>query len=111
MCLFDELCAVQVVAEDMFNHSHRANEHYLWGVLQSHRVMEEFVKENFAGHPKFHPQMIMFILETMVPWLELEGVSTACTNGSALLVTIQKLASSVDDFDSRLRSLEANAGL
>ena len=73
--------------------------------------MLEFVRENFTGHPKFYPQMVMFILDTMVPRVELEGVSAACANVSTLPVTVQKLASSVDTFDSRLRDLEATAGL
>ena len=53
----------------------------------------------------------MFISETMVPQVELEGFSAACANVRTLPVTVQKLASSVDAFDSRLRALEATAGL
>ena len=111
MCLFDELRAVIVVVEDAFNHPDRANGLYLLGLLQAHRVMLEFVKENFTVHPKFHPQMFMFVLDIMVPRVELEGVSAACANVSTLHVTVQKLASSVDAFDSRLRALEATSGL
>ena len=100
-----------VVAEDDLNHPDIANGIYLWDVLQAHQVMEEFVKENFTGHHKFHPQMVMFILETMVPRLDLEGVSLACANVSALSLTVRNLASSVDEFDYRLHALEATAGL
>ena len=73
--------------------------------------MLDFVKENFTGHPKFHPQMVIFILETMVPRVELEGVSAACENISTLPVTVQKLASSEEAFDSCLRDLEDTTGL
>ena len=73
--------------------------------------MADFVKEKFTGYPKFHPQMFMFILERMVPWVEIEGVSAACANFNALPVTVQKLASSVDAFDSRLCTFEATTGL
>ena len=55
--------------------------------------------------------MVMFILETMLPWVDLEGVYAACDNVSALTVTAQNLASSVDTFDSRLRALGATVGL
>ena len=55
--------------------------------------------------------MVIFILETMITRVELEGVSTACDNVSALPVTVQKLASSVDAFESRLSALEDTAGL
>ena len=44
VCLFDELLAVRVVVKDEFNYPDRANKLYLWGVLQAHRVMFEFVK-------------------------------------------------------------------
>ena len=47
----------------------------------------------------------------MVPWVELEGVSAACSNVSTLPVTVQKLASSVYPFESCLHSLETTAGL
>ena len=49
--------------------------------------------------------MVMFILEMMVPWVDLEDVSAACANVSALPVTVQKLASSMDAFDYHLRAL------
>ena len=67
LCLFDELRAVRVVAEDAFNHTDRANEIYLWGVFQAHWLMTDFVKNNFTKHPKLRPQMVMYILERMVP--------------------------------------------
>ena len=73
--------------------------------------MAYFFKDNFTGHPKFHPQMVMFILDTMVPWVELEGVYAACANVSALHVTVRNLASSVDAFDYFLRYLEATDDL
>ena len=53
--------------------------------------MLEFLKENFTGHHKLLPQMVMFILDTMVPRVKLEGVSTACENVSTMPVTVQKL--------------------
>ena len=71
VCLLDELLAVRLVAEDAFNYPYRFNKLYLWGVLQDHRVIAEFVKEKFTGRPKFHPHMVMFILETMVSRVEL----------------------------------------
>ena len=73
--------------------------------------MLDIVKEKFTGHPKFHPQMVTFILGTMVPRVELEGVSEACANVSTMNVTVRKLASSVNDFYSCLRALEDTVGL
>ena len=73
--------------------------------------MLEFLKKKITGHPKFYLQMFMFILEKMVPRVELESISTACANVSTLPVTVQKLASSVGAFDSCLPDLEDTAGL
>ena len=73
--------------------------------------MLEFLKKKTTGHPEFHPQMVIFILETMAPQVEIKGVSAACANVSTLPVTVQTIASSVDAFDSRLRALEATTGL
>ena len=53
----------------------------------------------------------MFILDTMVPRVDLEVVSATCANVSALPVTIQNLVSSVDAFDSYLCALEATYSL
>ena len=111
MCLFYELFAVRVVAEDAFNNPDIANELYFWGLLQAHRVMFKFLKKNFTGNLKFCPHMVMFNLDTMVSRVNLEGVSATCANDSTMLVNVQKLASSVDAFDYRLRALEATAGL
>ena len=55
--------------------------------------------------------MVIFILETMVPQVDLEGVSAACAIVSTLPVTVQKLASSMDAFGSLLLALEAISGL
>ena len=73
--------------------------------------MVDFVKENFTGHPKFHPQMVMFILEKMVPRVKLEGIYAACANFSALPLTVLHLASSVVAFDYCLCALENTSGL
>ena len=55
--------------------------------------------------------MVMFFLEKMVPWVELEGIFAASANVSTLPMTVQKLASLVDTFDYQLCALEATSGL
>ena len=111
VCLSDELHAVQVVMYYAFNHPDRANEFYLWGVLQAHWFMVDFVKEKFTGNPKLHPHMVMFILDTMVPRVDLEDVSAICANISDLKLTVRNISSSVDSFGSRLHALESTSGL
>ena len=49
----------------------------------------KFVKGNLTAHPKLHPHMVMFILETMVTNVELEGVSAACEDVRTLPMTVQ----------------------
>ena len=73
--------------------------------------MAEFVKKCFTGNHKSHPKMVMFILETIVPWVYIEGVSAACANVNALHVTAWNLVSSLDDFGSYLHALEYTTGL
>ena len=68
--------------------------------------MAEFVKDNFTGHPKFHTQIVMFILDTIVSQMDLEGVCAACFNVRALPVTVQNIASLVDTFDHHLCALK-----
>ena len=53
----------------------------------------------------------MFILETMVPRVDLEGVSATCANVSALPLNVRNFVSVVGAFDSFLHSLEATSGL
>ena len=73
--------------------------------------MAGFFKENFTGNPKFRPRVVMFVLEMMLPQVELEGVSAACDNVIALSVTVRNLVSSVDAFDYCLRALGSTSGL
>ena len=58
------------------------------GFIEGSSSYGRVLKEKFTGHPKLHPQMVMFVLETMVPWVELKGVSASCDNISALHVTV-----------------------
>ena len=88
--------------------SHATN---LLGVLQSHWVMAELVKEKFTGYPKFHPKMVMFILETMITRVELEDISAAYANVSALPLIVRNLVLPVDAFNFRVFALEATTVL
>ena len=55
--------------------------------------------------------MVIFILEIMISRVDLEGVSAACANVRTLPVTVQKIASPVEAFESSLSALETTAGL
>ena len=55
--------------------------------------------------------MVMFILETTVPRLDLEGVSVTFAYVSSLPFTVQNIELSVDALDSHIHALEATVGL
>ena len=76
--LFTELRKVRVTAEQACDDGDRTNGRYLWAILQAHRVQDEFVKYNFIGHGKFHPEMVKFLLHNMVPRSELERLNGTC---------------------------------
>ena len=78
--IFQELQKVRVVAEHAYNFPARANALYLWEVLQTHRVMVQFVCTNFREHPMFHPKKIMFLFKTSVPKSEIDRVSFLVNN-------------------------------
>jgi hypothetical protein len=39
---------------------------FIWGVLQCHRVMDEFIKAKFQSHPSFVKEMSLFVLTERV---------------------------------------------
>jgi hypothetical protein len=39
---------------------------FIWGVLQCHRIMDEFIKFNFQSHPAFVKEMSLFVLTEQV---------------------------------------------
>jgi hypothetical protein len=108
--VFKELRKVRVAAEHASETKDLANDRYLWAVLQAHRVQREFIECNFFGHPRFHPQMVKFILEHMVPRNELERLTTACRDVSGLPARISTLERSVDNMRTRLVALERKGG-
>ena len=103
---FQELRSARVVAENAFNYPDRANALYLWGVVQAHRVMKEFVKHNFSEHPAFHPKLLQFLFKTSTPRVEMAKMTTTINGLSGLPATLTALSSSVDSVVSRVNTLE-----
>ena len=115
--IFRELRKVRVGSEHAYNFPHRANALYLWGILQAHRVMAEFVKTNFREHPMFHPKMIMFLFETSVPKSEIDRVIALVHSVRALPTTVDTITRNInsvkgrmDSFEDRLAALERAGG-
>ena len=104
--IFRELRKVRVGSEHAYSFSDRANPLYLWGVLQAHRVMADFVKTNFREHPMFHPKMIMFLFETSVPKSEIDRVIALVTSVRALPTTVDTLMRGLNSVKSRMDTVE-----
>jgi len=73
--LFQELYEVRVEAESVHASVDNANGLYLWGVLQAHRVIQNFMDHKFSMHPAFYPQLMMFLFENVVPCQDFEELS------------------------------------
>ena len=87
--LFDELCILTILTKQM-----NVTSGVCYRLIGSRHILFKKI----SGYPKFHPQIIIFILETMVPWVKLEGVSAACANVSALPFTVKILTSHWEHF-------------
>jgi hypothetical protein len=49
---------------------------FIWAVFQSHRVMEEFIRVGFKGHPAIVKQMSLFMVTERVDPSEILGMMT-----------------------------------
>jgi hypothetical protein len=108
--IFKQLRSARVVAESAYTNEDNVNGIYLWGVLQAHRVMKKFIGSGFTGHEEFHPQMIMFLFETMTPRSEVAQLRTLSTTFSGIADTVTTLGRNYDDLARRVRALESAAG-
>ena len=73
-------------------------------------MQDEFIKVNFFGHSSFHPEIVKFLLENMVPRSALEQLNGACSNLSGLPSRITNLETGMDRIRSRLTALEGGGG-
>ena len=40
---------------------------YLWGTLQVHRVMDDFLRNQFSQHPEVAPHITIYLFEYRAP--------------------------------------------
>ena len=66
---FEELSRVSIVACEahLLVDELDINGMFLYATLEEIRVMREFSSHNFRKHPKFYPEVVMFLFETYVP--------------------------------------------
>jgi hypothetical protein len=70
---------------------------FIWGVLQCHRIMDEFIKFNFQSHPAFVKEMSLFVLTERVDPSQIVTVNH----------TVASLKTIVSDMTKKTTHLEA----
>ena len=96
--MFKEFRVVRVHAETGYSSKGNENAMYLHGTLMAHKVMEDFMKYEFTGHPKFYPRLIMHIYETSAPRALLTDLKT----------TVREQARTITTLTSTVRTLQGN---
>ena len=70
---------------------------FIWGVLQCHRIMDEFIKFKFQSHPAFVKEMSLFVLTERVDPSQIATVNH----------TVASLKTIVSDMTKKTTHLEA----
>jgi hypothetical protein len=88
---------------------------FIWAVFQSHRVMEEFIRVGFKGHPAIVKQMSLFMVTERVDPSELlsmmnkvskaelaadKATAESKKNGEAMILQKRKLDALSDNFEA-----------
>ena len=47
---------------------------YLWGTLQAHMVMDDFLWTQFYQHPEVAPHITLYLFEHRSPWFEVSAL-------------------------------------
>jgi hypothetical protein len=76
---------------------------YIWGVLQCHRVMEEYVKASYQSHPSFVKELSMFMLTERVDPSQLVSLSSKMTDMTALFEKMKREHKALDEKYSILK--------
>jgi hypothetical protein len=99
---FEELGRVRIVACEahLLVDELEINGVFLYATLEEVRVMREFVTHNFRRHPKFYPEVVMFLFETYVPKSMFEKKkSSKGDNETSLTIKVNELESSLGETD------------
>jgi hypothetical protein len=63
---------------------------FTWGVLQCHRVKDEFIKLDFQGHPGFDKEMSLFVLTERVDPSEISSLDSTISGLRTIVHDVQK---------------------
>jgi hypothetical protein len=76
---------------------------YIWGVLQCHRVMQEYVKASYQSHPSFVKELSLFMLTERVDPSQLDTLSTKMSEMTALFEKMKREHKALDEKYSILK--------
>jgi hypothetical protein len=76
---------------------------YIWGVLQCHRVMQEYVNASYQSHPSFVKELSLFMLTERVDPSQLVTLSNKMANMTALFKKMKKEHKALDEKYSILK--------
>jgi hypothetical protein len=81
--------------EDLKSLDNKAS--FIWGVLQCHRVMDEFIKFDFQSHPAFVKEMSLFVLTERVDPSQIATVNTTVASLKTIVHDMAKKHTHLED--------------
>jgi hypothetical protein len=76
---------------------------YIWGVLQCHRVMQDYVKLEFQSHPSFVKEMSLFMLTERVDPSQLDTLTNRVADMTTMFDKMRKDHKALDEKYSNLK--------
>jgi hypothetical protein len=70
---------------------------FIWGVLQCHRVMDEFIKAKFQSHPSFVKEMSLFVLTERVDPSQIVTVNSTVASLRTVVQDMSKKHTNLED--------------
>jgi hypothetical protein len=78
---------------------------FIWGILQCHRVMDEFIDFKFQSHPAFVKEMSLFVLTERVDPAQIASVDATV---ASLHKVIQDMKSKTNHMEEKFATLKRN---
>ena len=70
---------------------------YLWGTLQTHRVMDEFLQTQFRQHPEVDPHITLYLFKHRAPQVEVSALKQRVEAQSKALNKMEKTCKELRD--------------
>ena len=71
-----EIRKVRVEAETVYGSENPTEMvvQYLWGTLQAHWLMDDFLRTQLLQHPEVDPHITVYLFEHRAPWFEVSDL-------------------------------------